>query len=186
MKSTPSHVAVMILRSAIVKAARGWLGTPYHHQASLRGVGSDCLGLIRGIWRELYGEEPEAMPPYTQDWGSATGSETLLAAATRHLVKLADVSAAVPGDVLVFRMRDSGVAKHAGIVTPAASYRRKPVSISTSSVSAVLDSGLRRNDGSVCHHLIHAQEGLGVVEISLGLWWRRRAVAAFAFPGVQQ
>ena len=154
MKSTPSHVAVMILRSAIVKAARGWLGTPYHHQASLRGVGSDCLGLIRGIWRELYGEEPEAMPPYTQDWGSATGSETLLAAASRHLVKLADVSAAVPGDVLVFRMRDSGVAKHAGILT-----------------------GPSR--------LVHAQEGLGVVEISLGLWWRRRAVAAFQFPGVE-
>jgi len=100
----------MTQRKAIVKAARGWLGTPYHHQASLM----DCLGLIRGIWRELYGPEPEAMPPYTQDWGSATGSEMLIGAACRHLVKLADVSGAEPGDVLVFRMRDCGVAKHAG------------------------------------------------------------------------
>ena len=143
----------MVTRGAIVAAARGWLGTPYHHQASVKGVGSDCLGLIRGIWRELYGPEPETLPPYTRDWGDATGSETLLQAACRHLAKLAEVSAAEPGDVLVFRMRDSGVAKHAGILT-----------------------GPSR--------LVHAQEGLGVVEFELGRWWRRRAVAAFRFPGV--
>jgi NlpC/P60 family putative phage cell wall peptidase len=71
----------MVTREAIVKAARSWLGTPYHHQASLKGAGADCLGLIRGIWRELYGPEPEAMPAYTRDWGDATGAETLLAAA---------------------------------------------------------------------------------------------------------
>ena len=50
-------------RDEIVEAARAWLGTPYHHQASLRGVGCDCLGLVRGVWRELYGPEPEAAPP---------------------------------------------------------------------------------------------------------------------------
>ena len=32
----------------VVAAARGWRGTPYHDQASLRGVGCDCLGLARG------------------------------------------------------------------------------------------------------------------------------------------
>ena len=188
----------MVTREAIVASARGWLGTPYHHQASCKGVGCDCLGLIRGIWRELYGPEPETMPPYTRDWGNATGSETLLQAACRHLAKLADVSAAEPGDVLVFRMRDEGVAKHAGILTTSPSYRRlparsrsfasakagKPVSRITGSVLAALDSGLRRNDACVRDRLIHSQEGLGVVEIELGPWWRRRAVAAFRFPDV--
>jgi NlpC/P60 family putative phage cell wall peptidase len=53
----------MVTRESIVKAARGWLGTPYHHQASVKGAGADCLGLIRGLWRELYGSEPEAVPP---------------------------------------------------------------------------------------------------------------------------
>ncbi len=143
----------MVTREAIVAAARSWLGTPYHHQASCKGVGSDCLGLIRGIWRELYGPEPEAMPAYTRDWGSATGSETLLEAACRHLIKIEDMSGRAPGDVLVFRMRDEGVAKHVGILTGAS-------------------------------RLVHAQEGLGVIEIELGRWWRRRAVAAFSFPGV--
>ena len=55
----------------IVAAARGWIGTPYVHQASVKGAGTDCLGLVRGIWRELYGPEPEALPAYTPDWGEA-------------------------------------------------------------------------------------------------------------------
>jgi cell wall-associated NlpC family hydrolase len=41
-------------RTHIVALAREWLGTPYHHQASLKGVGTDCVGLVRGIWREVY------------------------------------------------------------------------------------------------------------------------------------
>ena len=44
----------------VVAAARGWLGTPYHDQASVKGVGCDCLGLARGVWREVVGAEPAA------------------------------------------------------------------------------------------------------------------------------
>ena len=50
------------MSSAVVAAARQFLGTPYRHQASIVGVGCDCLGLLRGVWRVLYGGEPEAMP----------------------------------------------------------------------------------------------------------------------------
>jgi len=92
----------------------------------VKGVGCDCLGLVRGVWRELCGPEPEAMPAYTRDWGNATGSETLIAAACRHLTKLDDVGEAAPGDVLVFRMRDGGVAKHAGILIGALPERDEP------------------------------------------------------------
>ena len=38
-----------------VAVARDWLGTPYHDQASVKGIGCDCLGLARGIWREVVG-----------------------------------------------------------------------------------------------------------------------------------
>jgi hypothetical protein len=34
--------------SPAVEIARGWIGTPYLHQASRRGAGADCLGLVRG------------------------------------------------------------------------------------------------------------------------------------------
>lgn len=102
-------------RDAVVAAARAWIGTPYHHQASAKGVGADCLGLIRGVWRDLYGEDAERPPGYSRDWGETSGDETLLAAATRHLAPKAK-SAALPGDVLVFRMRPGAVAKHVAIL----------------------------------------------------------------------
>ena len=66
-------------RAEIVAAARSWIGTPYRHQASLRGVGCDCLGLLRGVWREVVGDEPEAAPAYSRDWAEASGREALLA-----------------------------------------------------------------------------------------------------------
>ena len=58
----------LITRAAIVAEARSWLGTPYHHQASRKGAGADCLGLVRGVWRTFLGEEPEAAPVYSADW----------------------------------------------------------------------------------------------------------------------
>lgn len=100
--------------AAIIAAARSWIGTPYRHQASLRGVGCDCLGLIRGVWRMVMGHEPEHPGAYRPDWAEAGGTERLLAAAGRHLI-VADGPA--PGRVLIFRWRDGLPAKHCAIAT---------------------------------------------------------------------
>ncbi len=136
----------------IAAAARTWLGTPYVHQASCKGAGADCLGLVRGLWREVVGPEPETPPPYTWDW-SETGGEALLGAALRHLIpcRMGDPG---PGDILLFRMRDGRVAKHLGIVSRAAPTLR----------------------------FIHAYSGHGVVENSLSAPWRRRVAARFRYP----
>jgi NlpC/P60 family putative phage cell wall peptidase len=103
-------------RERIVAAARAWLGTPYHHQASLRGVGCDCLGLVRGVWRDLYGSEPEPTPPYSPYWAQQGSGETLVMAAERHLA-LVDVRNMQPGDVLLFRWRAHLPAAHCAILT---------------------------------------------------------------------
>jgi NlpC/P60 family putative phage cell wall peptidase len=108
--------ALPVSRATIVARARLWLGTPYHHQASLRGVGCDCLGLIRGVWRDLYGEEPEAPPPYSPNWAESAREESLAAAAFRHL-RPCEAGAARPGDVLLFRWRGHLPAKHCAILT---------------------------------------------------------------------
>ena len=42
------------MRAEARAAAIRWLGTPYHHQASVRGAGCDCLGLIRGIYGRFH------------------------------------------------------------------------------------------------------------------------------------
>lgn len=140
-------------RLRIIVAARSWIGTPYLHQSAVRGAGSDCLGLIRGVWREVYGQEPEAVPAYSMDWSEPQGEERLWAAALRHLTsKLARDAQA--GDVLLFRMREGAVAKHLGILTVQDS---KP-------------------------HFVHAYARHGVVESPLSTPWRRRVVACFEFP----
>jgi NlpC/P60 family putative phage cell wall peptidase len=105
----------MIDRRAILAEARDWIGTPYQHQASAKGAGCDCLGLIRGIWRAFYGVEPEVAPPYTPDWAEREGAETLLATARRHLHEI-DLADAAPGDVLLFRMEPLAPVKHTALL----------------------------------------------------------------------
>jgi NlpC/P60 family putative phage cell wall peptidase len=100
-----------------VEAARGWIGTPYRHQASRKGVGCDCLGLVRGVWRELYGSEPEAPGPYQPDWAERDDGDRLLAAAVRHFGPAVPPGEMVAGDVLLFRWRADCAAKHLGILS---------------------------------------------------------------------
>lgn len=108
--------ADMPTRAEIVAAARSWIGTPYRHQAACKGAGCDCLGLVRGVWRELYGAEPERPPPYSPDWGEAGAIEHMLDAASRHFVAIA-LGSARAGDVILFRMRERRIAKHTAILT---------------------------------------------------------------------
>lgn len=105
-----------LARADIVRVARCWIGTPYHHQASERGVGADCLGLVRGVWRDIHGQDAETPPAYTRDWAEVAAEETLLLAASRHLEPI-EILDCREGDVIVFRLRSGLVAKHVGIMT---------------------------------------------------------------------
>lgn len=148
-----------IPRAAIVAEARAWIGTPYRHQASIKGIACDCLGLMRGVWRVIYGTEPERTPAYSPDWAEGTGEETLIAAATRHMGLVAmdmppdDILAkAGIGDLLVFRWRPNLPAKHVAILVSE-------------------------------NRIVHAYDAAGkVAEGTLAPQWRRRVVAAFSFP----
>ena len=103
----------------IVELAEGWIGTPYRHQGASKGVGCDCIGLIRGIWREFYGTETEAVPAYAPDWAERGGEERLLDAARRLFGPALPAGEAEPGDLLLFRWRPDCAAKHAGILSGA-------------------------------------------------------------------
>jgi len=137
----------------VVAEARSWIGTPYLHQAAAKGAGTDCLGLLRGLWRTLMGDEPEPVPPYTDDWAEPSGDEVLLRAAERWLSRK-DRSDVMIGDVLLFRMRQGSVAKHLGI----------------------------QSEVGANAAFIHAYTGHGVVESPLSQPWQRRIAARFSFP----
>ena len=139
-----------------VAQARLWLGTPYRHQASLHGVGCDCLGLLRGVWRGLYGDEPERPPPYGATWAESApaGADPFSEAAVRHLLPVEEPLPAyrpAPGDVLLFAFRAHLPARHCAIATgPDA--------------------------------MIHAHDRAEVTEVALTPWWRRHLAGAFRFP----
>ena len=118
----------------IITLARGWIGTPYRHQASLKGVGCDCLGLVRGVWREHYGTEPEMPPPYAADWAEAGLEETLAKAGQRHLIEVPPLVFEA-GDVLLFRWRPHLPAKHAGIAASRTTMIHAQEGIAVSEVS---------------------------------------------------
>ena len=99
----------------IVAEALTWVGTPYRHQGRVRGVGCDCLGLLLGIWLDVYGCLPEAPGAYAPDWAEAGGAERFLEAARRYC-REKTVTDMAAGDLLLFRWRDNLPAKHAGIL----------------------------------------------------------------------
>ncbi|KQS68143.1 peptidase P60 [Rhizobium sp. Leaf371] len=149
------------MRLRVLASARDWIGTPYRHQASLKGVGCDCLGLIRGIWREIHGREPETPPPYRPDWAERSGEDRLWDAATRVMGAPIDLGAMRPGDLLLFRWRLGMPAKHAGILSR--------------------DEAPPASGGA---RFIHAYEQASVVESALVPAWRRRIAGVFRFPEV--
>lgn len=137
-------------RSRIVTIARSWIGTPYVHQASIKGAGCDCLGLLRGVWRELRGAEPEDTPPYAPDWSEVSGEETLYMALSRHIAEV-EKSSLQTGDVALFRMTRHGPAKHCGIVAERCGRRS----------------------------LIHARQNKRVSEEALSTFWLGKLAFAF-------
>ena len=101
----------------IVAAARAWIGTPYRHQGTRKGVGCDCLGLLRGVWAEIMGREAEQPGAYAPDWAERGCGDRLIEAARRHCGAAVPLNEARPGDILLFRWRDGVSAKHAGILS---------------------------------------------------------------------
>jgi NlpC/P60 family putative phage cell wall peptidase len=106
----------MSVADEVLTETHRWLATPYRHQGSRCQVGCDCLGLIRGIWRALYGQEPQPIPAYSADWAEAGAGDKLLEAA-RLLMIPKDMAHSIPGDMIVFRWRNGVAAKHVGILT---------------------------------------------------------------------
>lgn len=101
----------------IVAQARSWIGTPFHHQARLKKVGCDCLGLIVGVVDELELKDKNGVQLAAYDevtYSKEPDGDYLIQ-------KLVDVLAEIPpeemraGDLALFKVRENP--QHLAILT---------------------------------------------------------------------
>lgn len=97
-------------RDEFIAQARTWLGTPFHHQARLKGVGVDCIGLLTGVAEE-FGMDVSNIP---SAYSRAPDVDMLFReiAQSGHLER---TSTPAPGDVVFFRV--FGQPTHFGLLT---------------------------------------------------------------------
>jgi len=87
----------MTSHTQVVECPRSFLETPFHHQARLKGVGVDCVGLVIGVAREL-----ELVPVELDVLGypRTPDGTSLMATMRQHMTEI-DRAAMQPGDVIV-------------------------------------------------------------------------------------
>lgn len=93
-----------VTRADIVAEARGWIGTPFHHQASIRNIGCDCIGLIAGVALALGirgADEWHACPEY-HSYSRQPDAKLILRGCARFLEEI-PISAVTPADILLLR-----------------------------------------------------------------------------------
>lgn len=100
------------MRDAIVAEARSWLGTPFHWQASVKGKGADCKGLVWGVARELGRPEAATFHAQLANYEHAVDVRLLKAGLAATFDKRTDP---LPGDVLL--LLHGGKPQHLGIYT---------------------------------------------------------------------
>lgn len=97
---------------AVSAQARLWLGTPYQHQARLRGVGVDCAGLIMGVGAEL-----GLLDVHYRDYSAIPHHGMLRKICDSHLLRVQDLG---PGCVLLMGfLVGPAQEQHLGIYTEA-------------------------------------------------------------------
>lgn len=101
------------LRARIIKVARGFLGTPFHDQQSLKGVGIDCAHLLREVYVEAGVIETFPIAPYSPQFMLHT-DEGLFEGYVRKVAREIEPEAVRPGDIVLYKVGRSFA--HGGII----------------------------------------------------------------------
>lgn len=89
----------MVTGLDIVKEARTWLNTPFRHQARLKGVGVDCLGVVIGVCKAL--KLAEGYDDIT-NYSRRPNSQKIQAEIIKYGVPI-NLSDSMPGDIGLFK-----------------------------------------------------------------------------------
>jgi NlpC/P60 family putative phage cell wall peptidase len=106
-------VSTAAARQAVVAEARSWLGTPWHHEARVKGAGVDCGQFLAAVFEACGLVEHVEVEPYPQDWALHRGEERFLKTVERYASRVERDP--LPGDILLFKY--GRCLSHAGIVT---------------------------------------------------------------------
>lgn len=127
-------------RADVVRIARSYIGTRFHHQARLKGVGIDCLGLVVCVANELGLDTSSDRRDYPRrpngDLIPSLGGSGLI---------LKPVNAPyVPGEIIVLRM--NGLPWHCAILGDA---NRKTIIHAFAPRKKVIESDLGNWEGEI-------------------------------------
>jgi hypothetical protein len=101
----------MVSRQEIITYARSLLGTKFHHQGRLPGVGLDCVGVLVAIARKF-----ELTFHDLDGYSRRPDGETLLRELDLCLTRICPCDVK-PGDILTFWDGEKGKARHACLAT---------------------------------------------------------------------
>lgn len=141
------------MNDTIIQAARGWIGTPFHHHGRVKNVGVDCLGLLIGVARELDLRDNQGilLAGYDAlDYGHLPDEQRLYTALKQHCKGARKLR---EGLIALFEI--DGSARHLGII------------------------GEFNGDLTLIHAYAPARK---VVEHRLDEHWRRKIVKLFRLP----
>ena len=150
-----------VSREQIVAEARDWLGTPWHHQAMVKGVGTDCIGLLAGVALNTGIADARAhmRDPRFKGYGREPLPDVLLAACEQYLDEIPIADAGL-GDIFLLKVPRGRLPQHFAIVSRVA-------------------------DGKPSY-MLHATSAFPrcVVENGIDDQWWSRVLKAYRFKGV--
>ena len=90
-------------RERLISVARTWIGTPFHDQQGLKGVGVDCAHLLACVAIETGIVEPFTIEPYSPQFMLHSGDEKFVGYVERfaHEITEAEVQ---PADIVLYRI----------------------------------------------------------------------------------
>ncbi len=109
----------MISRAAIVVEARSWIGTRWHHQASCKGAGSDCIGFVVGVAKACGVLEADEFLNSSEfrGYGRQPDPQHLLEGCERWLDRI-NIADATIADILLFRfVKGGGAPQHFALIS---------------------------------------------------------------------
>ena len=101
--------------------ARSWLGTPYHHQAKVKGIGVDCCNFILAIAENCGLVDCIQLEPYNLQWHLHSREEKMLHLLEKYGCTSIDVDLKEPWDWApgsILCLRYGRACSHLALVLP--------------------------------------------------------------------